>query len=311
MQNLNDLQLASLLEEIAASMSVDKPIIDAMKRLRGRRLGPVARAANHIAEKIDRGGTPADAIRLNESASISQASAALASCQRSGDPKMLTQFAQQLRQRHQHSRLLRLTWLYPILLLVVAYAVGVIVMAPLIRNNHGRSFQWSQWVHDLSNWVVYSWWIPPVIAFVLLAGLLAVIYSRRRMPKDVRMMLFCGSLADQIEQGAPEAEAIRSAALMAGENELAEQTDQTLQSPRVKAILADAQLTLPDNVDAKNILVESLRYKAAVHSEDAKNIDYFWGQFLPRFAMVFIGGGLTIAYAWWVIRPIYQQVGQW
>ena len=78
-------------------------------------------------------------------------------------------------------------------------------------------------------------------------------------------------------------------------------------------MISDSTLDLPDVAGAtkQEMLVANLRYAAAVHNERSRRQDYFWGRLLPRVAMVLIGGGLTLAYAWWIIRPVYQQVAQW
>ena len=60
-------------------MRVDIPIVDAMNRLREKRLGAVALAAGTIADGMNQGSTAADAIRSCESPVIDQAAAAVQS----------------------------------------------------------------------------------------------------------------------------------------------------------------------------------------------------------------------------------------
>ncbi len=313
MATLNDLQLATLIEEIAAAMRIDAPVGDAMRRLSGRRLGSVARSARTIAGALDQGKSVADAIRLSNQPLVLQVSAAVATCEASGDPTLLLHVADQLRSRHEHSRLSQLAWLYPLLLAVVAYAVAVLVMAPMIRQNVGRNFSWDGWVVRTSRYLEHSWPIPIAIAVVVLILVLLWVLRQHRLPKSVRRFLFCQALADQLEHSVPENEAIRSAALMAGMSDLAQQSDLRVQSPEIAKWVSPPVLQIPniDGIDTQGILVANLRHASVFHSESARQHQYLWGTFFPRLAMILIGGGLTVAYAWFVIRPIYLQVEQW
>ncbi|NNE00638.1 MAG: type II secretion system F family protein [Pirellulaceae bacterium] len=313
MAQLSDLQLASLLDEIAAAMRVGQPIVDAMHRLRERRLGRITKVAARLADKLERGEQLSDAIRFADTPVITQASAAVAACEKSGDPSLLSQVAQQLRARSEHSRAVRLTWLYPVILLAIAYIVAVGAMAPMVRMNNGRDFAWNPWVVSLSRWLETNWWIPPIVLVALAIIMITWKTLQRKMPHHVARQLFCQSLADQIEHGVPTDDAIRGAALMAGNDQLSKQANLTLESPSVVALLSDAAVTMPNlsGGTGQEILVARLRYASAIHEEKSRQHDYVLERLLPRAAMVLVGGGLTLAYAWWVIRPIYQQVAQW
>lgn len=314
MPRLSDLQLASLLEEIAASMRVNMPIADAMQRLRARRLGAVARAAGRIADRLEQGTSLADSIQIVESPLVSQAVAAIRGCEKSGDPSLLSHVAIQLRTRYESNRSARISWLYPFVLLLVGYIVAIVVMAPMVRRNASSGFGWSPWVVDLCEWLEEGWVIPPIIFIVLLIALLLWQIIGKKMPTDASRQLFFRSLADQFQHDVPEDEAIRNAAAMAGDSELMAETSPTLQSPTVLRRISATNTpfsTLHDALSQKDTLLARLRYASEVHRERARKHNYFWGRLAPRIAMVLIGGGLTVSYAWWIIRPVYQQVASW
>lgn len=315
MAHLSDMQLASLLDEIAAAMRIGAPVGDAVRRLGDRRLGSVARAARKFADAIDRGEAASEAIKLYGSPLITQASATIQACEKSNDSTLLSQVATQLRARYEHSRLTRLTWLYPIFLLALAYAVAVLAMVPVVLGNQSRDFKWSDGVVRICNYLSHSWPIPLAIGIALIVLFLVWASRRQALPKHVQRFIFCQSLADQLEHRIPEREAIRSAALMSGQSALANDVNPSLDSAAVKRNLSGtsaATLGLEiDGVNTADLLIARLRYASVLHSERARQHDYLWGTLLPRLAMVVVGGGLTLAYAWWVIRPIYQQVAAW
>ncbi len=244
MAKLSDLQLAGLLDEIAAAMRVDMPIVDAMQRLRDRRLGAVATAAGDFADALKRGQTAPEAIRSCDSPIIDQASAAIQASQRTENPGLLTRLSALLRWRAEYFRASRLSWLYPLILLIIAYATAAAAMAPMLRKYNGRDFTWSEPVLKLSRWLETNWFVPPVVfAFIVIAWL--VWQSRRRsLPHAARIRLFCQALADQVTAHVPESEAIRNAAALAGEQSLLLEANPTFKSPELVALLTSVQSPL-------------------------------------------------------------------
>ncbi|QDT12053.1 type II secretion system F family protein [Stieleria marina] len=313
MAQLSDLQLASLLDEVASAMRIDAPVVDAMRRLSERRLGRTARVAGKIAESLDRGVSTADAFRFSNAPLVAQAAAAVETCEASNDPSLLSQIAMQLRSRHEHSRQTRLTWLYPLFLVGLAYAVAVWVMAPMVRANQGRDFAWSDWVLRTSRYLEHSWAIPLCVGIVVVFLIVLWACRRNRLSTPARRLLFCQALADQLEHGVVEQDAIRQAASMAGLPNVANQPNLSLDSPIVRHWSAGSTIEMPeiDGASQQNAMVAQLRYASALHSETVRRNNYLWSTLFPRLSMTVVGGGLTLAYAWWVIRPIYQQVASW
>lgn len=313
MVKLNDLQLAALLEEIGATMDAGVPIADAMNRLGSRRLGRVAQMASELGRELALGKSPADAMQGAQSPALEQAAAVVAACEKSKDTSLIRSLASQLRSRHQYTRMTRLTWLYPIFLLAIGYAVAAAVMAPLVRYNQGRDFAWDNWIFQLATWLGEFWWVPPIVFIIAAVVILMYVSQQRRMPMHASKQMFFHCLADQVEHGVPESDALRTAALMSAQEAIAADANPTFDSPAVKEVMSQTYDPVAGVVGAneQSTLVARLRYASALHREEARKNEYFWGRLAPRIAMVVFGGGFTIAYAWWIIRPVYQQVAQW
>ncbi len=289
------------------------PVVDAMQRLRGRRLGAVAGAAGSIADAVNRGESVADAIAECDSPATEQAAAAVRATEQSGNPDVLTRLASLLRWRSEYFRVSRLSWLYPFILLIVAYTTAVLVMAPMLRQHQGRDFTWSESVLSFSHWLESNWQVPPIVLLLAVLAWLLLRNSLLPLPKDIRIRLFCHSLVDQITAEVPESDAIQNSAALAGEQSLSARPDLTFKSPEMVALLTGVQSPLLDlpGASEEQTLVARLKYLAAIHDERARRHEYFWSRMLPRIAMVVVGGGVTLAYVWWVIAPVYQQVAQW
>ena len=313
MARLSDLQIAGLLEELAAAMRVDLPVAQAMERLRDRRLGAVATAAGSIADALKHGQNAADAIRCCDSPIIDQASAAIQTSEVTGNPGVLTRLSALLRWRAEYLRASRLLWLYPLILLIIAYVIAAAVMAPMLRNYQGRDFSWSKPVMEVSRFLETNWWLPPMI---LAAAVVAWLVWQRRshaLPRDARIRLFCQSLIDQITADVPESEAIRNAAMLSGETSLLSEANPTFKSPPLVDLLRSVRSPLLDvpGASEQETLVARLKYLAAIHDQRARRHVYLWSTLYPRIAMVVIGGGFTLAYVWWVIAPVYLKVATW
>ncbi|MGI9474883.1 MAG: type II secretion system F family protein [Rubripirellula sp.] len=314
MAKLNDLQVAALLEEIACAMRSGTPVVDSLRRLQNRRLGRIARVAGKGVEGLERGESLEAVVSQMNAPLADQASAAVRAAEQSGEPGLMERFARQLRRRSDYTETSRLLWFYPILLLFIGYAIAAGVMAPLVRIYNGADVQWPAAVVVIAFWLQQNWWIPPLVAIAALILVAKLVYSRKRLPREARLSLFCETLADQVEHDVPESSAIESAAKMSGESELISLRDPTFETPAVKRLLATDEGMIPIesiNVSQKQTLIAKLRYFGSVHAEGARRHRYLWTRFIPRLAMVTVGLVLTLSYAWWVIAPVYRQVAQW
>lgn len=313
MANLNDLQVAALIEEIGCAMKVGTPVIDSMRRLENRRLGRIARAAKKVVAGLERGENLSSVIGNVNSPMAKQAAAAVAAAEQSGNHELLNRLALQLRRRSDYRETSRLLWFYPMLLLTIGYAVAVGVMAPLVRNYNGDGVAWPVRVVAVAYWLQSNWWIPPLVGLGCLAAVAAWLHSRGRLPQQARRSLFCETLADQIEHDVPGGAAVEAAAQLSGEIEMQGLREPVFESTRMKELFRDAG---SDAIAAiaggeKQTLVAQLRYLGSIHAEKARRHRYLWTRFMPRMAMVTVGVALTMSYAWWVIAPVYLQVAEW
>jgi type II secretory pathway component PulF len=311
MAQLSDSQFASLLDEIACSMQVNTPIMDAMQRLQKHQPARLVRAAATIADGLERGQSLANSVASIESPLSGQAAAAIDAAANSGNTELLTRMSGQLRLRTESGRRLRLAWFYPILLAVVAYVIALLVMGPLILRFQDTGVSWPPVALRSAQWLQSNAWIPPL---AMLAAVLAVVVWlawRNRFPRDVRLQLFCQSLADQVMHDVAEDDAIRNAAKMSGDTLLQSIDPPTLASSPIKQLLSEGDVGEIAGVGAKQKLICSLQRAASLHARRAARSTYLWTRLVPRLATIVIGGGMIMAYAWLVIAPVYRQVAQW
>lgn len=310
---LSDLQIAALLEEIASAMRAKLPVGDSMARLETNRVGAVGKAARSIREHLQRGESLGHAIGGISSRASKQAAAALEACEQSHHPQLIERIAARLRQRAEMTTNGRLAWFYPWMLLVLGYFVATFSMAPMIRDMQGRDIHWPEWLQRIANSLqpIDGAWIVPALVLGALLVVLMWFCGRDRFQKSARLSLFCSSLADQLANDVPETKAIDVSSRIAALPEL--EQGATLRSPFIQKVLGPA--TAADEVAALDVkgdmLVARLRYLGAMHSENARYQAYVWTRLLPRCGMILVGGGLTLAYAWWVLAPVYYQVSHW
>tara|TARA_R110002073_G_scaffold141970_8_gene293256 strand:+ start:899 stop:1861 length:963 start_codon:yes stop_codon:yes gene_type:complete len=310
---LSQLQLAALLEEIASAMRRDVSVADALRRLERSRLGRVGRLASEIAEKLEQGQTIARALDSPTLPNHAQVAACVSACEQSGDARLLNRLARLLRKQADYRRNIRLAWVYPVMLIVLAYAVLVLLMTRMVLSNNTPDIRWPDPVVNFSEWLsVY--WIWPAIVFVVVI-VAAAIYFRSRIPfpKSVRLGLFCESLADQIALDVPDDVAIENAAALSGAKSYSSLSNPSMNSPEIVSMLSPVTMETIEvpEVAAKEVLVARLRYLATIHLERARRQRYFWTHLVPRFAIVSFGILFVFSYIAWVIGPVYRQVALW
>ena len=311
MAQLSDSQLASLLDEIACSMQVNTPIMDAMQRLQKHQPASLERAAATIADGLQRGESLSNSVASIESPLSREAAAATDAAAAGGNTELLTRMSGQLRLRTESARRLRLAWFYPILLAVVAYVVALLVMGPLILRFHDSAITWPPVVLGSAQWLQTNAWIPPLAMLGAFLGVVVWLAQRNRLPRDVRLQLFCQSLADQVMHDVAEDDAIRRAAKISGDPALQAIEPPTLDSLPIGQLLAEGDVGDVAGLGEQQRLVCSLQRAASLHAQRAARSTYLWTRLVPRLATILIGGGMIMAYASLVIAPVYRQVGQW
>ncbi|MEM1070973.1 MAG: type II secretion system F family protein [Planctomycetota bacterium] len=335
MASLSDLQVAALLEEIAASMRAGIPLSSAMDRLQAQRLGRVSRAARRIHDRLERGASVPESIQPVLPMQLKGVAKAIEVAAQENDPQLLSRTAKLLFQRAESRRDGRFSWAYPIALLFLGLLVGGAVMAPLVLSSQGRDLRWSepvvqcaQWLTSQSIWNVPGWPEPEsdvarwftcngMLSLAALAVLVIFVWvlitRRRKFSPQTRLELFCRSLADQFSHNVPESEAIQAAAEIADEKDLAAMETADLSTPRVKAILnpSFAKPIANLSMDQQQWLIAKLNYLAHEYRERARRRTLWLTRLLPRIAMVVVGCGMVFGYTWWVIRPVYTEIATW
>ncbi len=313
MVKLSQLQLAALLEEIASAMRRDVSVADALRRLERSRLGRVGRVAGVVAEKLEQGQTIASALDWPAIPNRSQLAACVSTCEQSGDARLLDRLARLLRKQADYRRNIRLAWVYPVMLVVLAYAVLVLFMTRMVLGESTPDIRWPDPVVHFSEWLS-AYWIWPALVFVALI-VVAAIYFRSRVPfpKSVRLGLFCESLADQITLDVPDDVAIQNAAALSGAKSYSSLSNPSMNSPEIVSMLSDVTMETMEvpEVSAKDVLVARFRYLATIHQERARRQRYLWTHLVPRLAIVSFGTLFVFSYIAWVIGPVYRQVALW
>lgn len=328
MRGLTDVQFADLIDEIACAMRFDTPIVDAMRRLHQRQLGRIGVVAGRVADQLERGISVGDAISGIASPVATQVSAAIGSVQTTGNVTLLERLAAQLRHRHHIAGSVRLGYFYPLVLATVAYVSLVMVAAPLVRDHQSRDLAWSPWLTSTLAWLQANVLIIPTLGLGLAVVMYIAFQFRHPLPRHDRISLFCHGLADQIDAGVPEGDAIRHASTVAGYPAAMPVEEPTLSMPAIAHLLRQASIepsswnrsgeangkdvneeAMTD--ESPNLLSAQLRFLGHHHAEVARRSDYIWTRLMPRLTMIVVGSGFVLGYAWFIIAPVYQQVARW
>ncbi|GAA5506050.1 type II secretion system F family protein [Novipirellula caenicola] len=313
MAKLSQIQLAALLEEIASAMRRDVSVADALRRLQRSRLGRVGRVAGEVADRLEQGQSISSALDSLALPNRPQLVACVRTSEQTGDARLLVRLARLIRKQADYRRNVRLAWVYPVMLVVLAYLVLVLFMTRMVLSEETPDIHWPAAVVQFSEWLS-EYWIWPALIFAAVMVFAAIRFrSRIPFPKSVRLGLFCESLADQIALDVPDDVAIKNAAALSGANSFASISNPSMQSPEIVSMLSRVTMETMDvpEVAAKEVLVARLRYLATIHLERARRQRYWWTHLVPRLAIVSFGTLFVFSYIVWVIGPVYRQVAQW
>ena len=237
MPHLKDPQLADLLEELGSTIELKLPASDSLRRIAKQQRGCLAEVASKLLTALEQGETLESCFEKLELADGSQVAAAIRGAEKTGTPELLYRLAELLRSRDELKNTIRLNWFYPCLLCIIAYILFVTSLAPLVRENNNVIALWPTATVQTSAWIYTYWWLPPCIVTVLVAASVSMLYKPRRLPASLSRHLFYSALASQLEGNVPENEAIRTAAMMAKEDELLQTTNASFSTPRVRELL--------------------------------------------------------------------------
>ncbi len=326
MPQLNDLQLADLLDEVGTAIECEVPVAGSLRRIAEHQHGRLGQAATSLLTRMGNGESLEacfETLNLNDAG---QVTAAIRGAAQTGNPEVLHHFAETLRTRHELKNTIRLNWFYPCVLTFVAYTMFVIHLAPTVRDNEQLVTQWPSLAVQASFWVENSWWIPPCIASVMLGAMAIYLARSQQLPAAIRQSLFYSTLASQLDAHVPETQALRTAALMAGETELAQTKSASFSTPRVRELMngigehsiseqvnsrSTRQTSLGDPAQplfANDIQRAELRRLALETENSARRREVILHRILPQAVSFGLGIAMILGMVLIFIAPIYADV---
>ncbi len=335
---LDSRQLAPLLEELAAMVRADRPLVAGLRTLEDERLGQLGRMAGTLRQQLEAGGDLETTLAELDRRDGPQAATAFRLAIRSQSAEPLQRLAASLRQRRQWRWAGRTAMIYPLLVTGVGYGLWVAVFAKLVSWGSLDGYERELFpapVLAVGSWLQAFWWLPPLIvggAVGLYAGFL-----RRRpdsryaswLPGRMgRLALFCEALALQLEAAVPVGEAAQAAGRLAGDAGLireaeafaAEATSGGTAAGEASAAGAESaalppmvawlltQLAGTTGMPASSV-AQQLRALAAWYAARQRSQQHFVIRFLPAVIVALFGGSLALLYMLAVLRPLYARIG--
>ena len=316
MPRLSERHLAEFLDEVAAAVRADVPLGEAMERLEGNRLGWISRSARAFRSELEKGNSASRVLSKMHSRFGKQAAAAMETCEKTGDSTTLNHLSGHLRLRRRLRQESWIAWLYPILLIWVAFAVLVVPMR-FVHTSSRLTYQANEPAVILPFLQEYS--LPQLdelitgigigLAVLTVLFLIIKISISPRLSRPARNQLFCRALADQIDCGVDDQTAIANAAALADDHRLATRPPSSLSELPLKSLLAKSPIASVD-VSVQGNLATAYRGLANAFGEQARRRAYIVSRVLPRVATALIGGTLVISYVMLVIVPVYLELWQ-
>ena len=305
---VNDRQLADLLDEVAAGMRADVPNVQTFHSLGQKRLGGISKLARRIEEELQRGCSLADAFSSLDSAMLRQTGAAIGVAEQTGNERILVGLARSLRSRAMQRRASTIAWFYPIVLLLVVYATAVYVATPTVLTHDGKVIHWPEPVVQVCRFLDKYPWAPLAVFGV---GLLAwvALGRKKQISTQTRISLFCQTLADQMNHGVPDEQALVTASQVTGEHPYSGAKS----FADLKSLLDKSEIPVENVPGASDQQrhVAKLRYLASEYETKARRTQFFQCRVMPRIATVLIGGGGLAFYVLCIILPVYREVAKW
>ena len=240
---------------------------------------------------------------------------------------LLERLANRIRSRGDAVRVSRLMWFYPIVLLVVAYAVVLLVVVPLIHEYRFHTIEqpdgvhWPNWITTTVDWIGAAPWIPPIVFLLILILIVLFVRSGHSLGRSlfvgpVRKSLFCHALADHLTEGVLESEAILSASSLSGY--VVASSDPTLKDSEIEALLGQAggvnEMVVNDEESSRAMVastIAQLRYLGNFFHYASVRHQRRWTIIVPQAATILIGVVFLTGYVWFVLGPVYREVAQW
>jgi type II secretory pathway component PulF len=319
-------QLTALNEEMAAIARMGVPMELGLRDLGKELPGRLGRATETLQEKLDRGQDLATA--LSESTGVFPAAyraIILAGLTAGNLPAAFQSVAESARRLHEVRRNMRLAWFYPLLVVMLSYAVLVAfavqwipTLVSFYQDAAAPSLPLFEGLMALSD--TAGWWGPIVPCVVMLA--LAVWYFRghgavghplHRMRYQAAMVRFTELLASMLEHGVPlpralplAAQGTGSAAMQATCRRWSEQLARGEPASRTDAqtpAVPDWVAWLLNHGGNSARLAENLRRSAENYRRDLLRQAQWFSRAFPIWITIAVGGTATVVTAVLVAAP--------
>jgi type II secretory pathway component PulF len=339
----DSLQLARLLEELAAMVRADRPLVAGLRTLEDARLGQLGRIASSLRGELEAGHDLEAALAQLDRRDGPQAATAFRLAIRSQSVEPLQRLATSLRQRRQWRWAGRTAMIYPLLVTVVGYGLWVAVFAKLVSWGSLDGYERELFpapVLAVGSWLRFFWWLPPLVvaaAVALYAGFVrqrpASRYASWLPGRMGRLALFCETLALQLEAAVPVGEAVQAAGRLADDAGLIREAEavaaratvggtpggEVAGSETSAAVAGPAalppmvtwlitQLAGTGTMSAASVALQ-LRALAAWYAARQRSQQHFVIRFLPALIVAIFGGSLAFIYMFAVLRPLYARIG--
>lgn len=324
---LTSTELVSLLDEVSAMVSAERPIAAGLLELGDRSLGRLGRVARRVSARLESGESPESAFASVSGKSSGKVAAAFRAMDTLGTAAPIRCVARSIQNQDATRTRLIIALIYPGITLLVAYLILAFV-APWIITTIQSSEYTIQMPYprllDMFQWLRANFWLPPLVLAVV--GLVLVLVLRPtlgwfgRAAADQRWALFCDLLAIEVDADTETNRAIANAAEAVGN---ASFRDQVVAQVQALPSTSDSVGELPTSKSLPPLLRWSLsrmvrgqgrdhglelRCLADLYRSQSLYRSRFWIQWLPVLVTVCM---MTIVIAILVITllgPLYFMI---
>jgi len=337
-------ELIALNDEIAALVRSGVPLEGALSELGEDLPGRLGRITQMIAVRMKRGESLADILEKEQELFPPIYRAVVLAGLRAGRlSAALESVSRSARRLADTQRMTAAGFLYPILVVLVAWCMGVFLLVKIIPVLLGFLGQYGvegpRLVHHLARWgySVGHWWPVVPVAIVLLAGLwwfrssrAALLQPRSsvlvfgwlpwlgRMLRWHRIVTFSEVLALLIENGVPLAESVVLSAEATGDRRMiraAKEIAEALERGQSLAYRGVLRREFPPLLhwlmltgQSRGALLPALRHAAETYERRARHQADVARVFVPVLLTAAIGGTVTLCYALMLFVPWTQML---
>lgn len=320
---LSEPELATLLEEIAAMIQSNRPLVPELLAIETGQLGRLRRAAQSLRRDLEAGRSLGEGFERLSPKLSGQGKTAIQLASETGNVEGLRQLAILLRQRRSLRTTAFVAYIYPAFTLVL----GCVVLWFTVAHFQNLLQATEHFAGPVKVMTILSgyWWVLPLVAL----GLMVILLRLARLPgRFGRLALFCDTLAWELDSDLPLNKALPYAAQLAGDRQLAGEMPQWVEAHNAGAS-GPAQSGLPPML---KYLLGHLRSDTTVAASSVgigtdaaipqlKNLAVWYRQlqvdrfrwlvhWIPTAIVLVIGGCCVTSYLLAVLFPIYRELGE-